>query len=172
MILLVHSSLTRLLMSDRSLKSKLLRPLHKIETSRRNVQTAQGSADPGASSSVAAAPASSSQAQHAQQAPSKEEEEERRGLVCMVCKEGYASRPKELLQISRNTYRHLCPVHCNSLLCISQVTEQKVNMRSHCECVHVAWESCACRGHWWQDKDSWYQSVHHSRMVAGWSSTL
>jgi len=97
MISLVHSSLTRLLMSDRSLKSKLLRPLHKIETSRRNVQTAQGSADPGASSSVAAAPASSSQAQHAQQAPSKEEEEERRGLVCMVCKEGYASRPKELL---------------------------------------------------------------------------
>lgn len=61
------------------------------------MQAAQGSADPSASSSAAAAATSSSQAQHAQQAPSKEEEEERRGLVCMVCKEGYASRPKELL---------------------------------------------------------------------------
>jgi len=61
------------------------------------VQAAQGSADSGASSSAANAPTSSSQAQHAQQAPSKEEEEERQGLVCMVCKEGYASRPKELL---------------------------------------------------------------------------
>jgi len=71
--------------------------LHKIETSHCNVQAAQGSADSGASSSAANAPTSSSQAQHAQQAPSKEEEEERQGLVCMVCKEGYASRPKELL---------------------------------------------------------------------------
>lgn len=58
------------------------------------MQAAQGSTDPGASSSAAAAP---SQAQHAHQASSKEEEEERRGLVCMVCKEGYASQPKELL---------------------------------------------------------------------------
>lgn len=40
---------------------------------------------------------SSSQPQHAQQAVSREEEEERQGLVCMVCKEGYASRPTELL---------------------------------------------------------------------------
>ncbi|KAL0024070.1 hypothetical protein WJX79_002966 [Trebouxia sp. C0005] len=56
----------------------------------------QGSADSGGPSS-AADPTSSSQAQHAQQVSSKEEEEERRGLVCMVCKEGYASRPKELL---------------------------------------------------------------------------
>jgi len=68
--------------------------VHKIKINCRNVQAAQGIADSGASSSAAAAP---SQAQHAQQAPSKEDEEERRGLVCMVCKEGYASRPKELL---------------------------------------------------------------------------
>ena len=65
--------------------------MHKIKINCRNVQAAQGSADSGASSSAAAAPS------QAQQAPSKEDEEERRGLVCMVCKEGYASRPKELL---------------------------------------------------------------------------
>lgn len=53
---------------------------------------------PEAAASLPAATASSDQPQHAQQqAHSKEEEEERRGLVCMVCKEGYASQPQELL---------------------------------------------------------------------------
>ena len=56
--------------------------------------TRTSSSDATASSSATAA---SPAPQHAQQAASKEEEEERRGLVCMVCKEGYASRPKELL---------------------------------------------------------------------------
>lgn len=49
------------------------------------------------SQATASDPAGSSQPQHAQRAVNREEEEERRGLVCMVCKEGYASRPTELL---------------------------------------------------------------------------
>ena len=53
----------------------------------------EGSPSPAAASEQP----SSNQPQHAQQAVSREEEEERRGLVCMVCKEGYASRPTELL---------------------------------------------------------------------------
>ena len=51
----------------------------------------------GTSQATASDPGSSSQPQHAQRAVNREEEEERRGLVCMVCKEGYASRPTELL---------------------------------------------------------------------------
>lgn len=51
----------------------------------------------GTSAAAASEPAASSQAQRAQQAVSMEEEEEWRGLVCMVCKEGYASQPTELL---------------------------------------------------------------------------
>ena len=61
------------------------------------LQVAQASAEGSSSQAAASEQASSSQPQHAQQAVSKEEEEERRGLVCMVCKEGYASRPTELL---------------------------------------------------------------------------
>ena len=57
----------------------------------------QTSSDGSTSQAAASEQLSSSQPQHAQQAVSREEEEERRGLVCMVCKEGYASRPTELL---------------------------------------------------------------------------
>lgn len=57
----------------------------------------QSSSEASTSQAAASEQPSSSQSQHAQQAISREEEEERQGLVCMVCKEGYASRPAELL---------------------------------------------------------------------------
>ena len=57
----------------------------------------QASSEGSTARAAASEQPSSSQPQHAQHAVSREEEEERRGLVCMVCKEGYGSRPTELL---------------------------------------------------------------------------